>query len=88
MPSEPIPNGSPEDLEALKQENAALKEQLKESANQADEFRKAAYEMLDEVFPCTMPTAEEIEEILHGPRGRSPFEMLEEFEREQVRGQG
>ncbi len=91
MASESVQNGdgvsSPDDVEALKKENATLREKLAKATSQAAEYRKAAYEMLDDVFPCTFPTEEEIQEILHGPRGRSPFEMIEEYERRFLRGQ-
>ena len=41
--------------------------------------------MLNERVPYTPPTAEELHDLLHGPRGQAISEILDEFERE---GQG
>ena len=65
MTNEPI--RSDDDMEPLKHENAVLREQLAKATSDAAEYRKAAYEMLEEVFPCTLPNEEEIQQILHGP---------------------
>ncbi|HEY3789990.1 MAG TPA: hypothetical protein VGL71_14115 [Urbifossiella sp.] len=78
MANEPIQNG---DIEALKEENAVLREKLARRTIEADLYRRAAYEMLDELDPETPPTDQEIEELLNSPHEQHLLEIIEEYER-------
>ena len=75
------------DVDLLIQENAALRQQLLRANTNAEEFRASTYELLNEVFPYVRPTDEELQELVHGPRGRSPFEVLEENDAKYLRGE-
>lgn len=47
---------------------------------------KARRGSLGSLVPYTTPTEEELHDMLHGPRGQSPLEVLEEYERKYLRG--
>ena len=83
MASEPIQNGTGnfEEIASLKKENAELREKLARAKFEADMYRGEVYRRFNELNPYVPPTAEEIHEMLHGPRGQSPMEVLEEFEK-------
>jgi hypothetical protein len=82
MPSEPIQNGSgPENVEALKQENANLREALARAKFEADLYRSEIYRRFNEQNPYVPLTPEQIHEMIHGPRGRHPMQVLEDFEK-------
>lgn len=85
MTNDPIQNGKPDDVEALKKENAALREKLERARFEADMYREEAYKRFNELNPYVPPTEEEIHDMLHGPRGQSPLEVLEEFEKKYLR---
>jgi len=65
----------------LEMENASLREQLEKAMSEASELQRKALALSEAEDPFVMPTDEELFEMIHGPRGRSPFEVLEEFER-------
>ena len=77
MPTEPIPP-TPDDLEALKRENAELRYKL----GRAQELNRLNTEWLLADYPYEPMTEAEIHQMFHGPYGRDPMEMLAEFERE------
>ena len=76
MSDDPIPP-IPDDLDELRRENAELRQKLERSQelnrlNAQSALADHAYEPI---------TEDEIQEMRRGPRGRSPWEMIEEFER-------
>ena len=44
-------------------------------------YRRAAYQLLDRLEPYTPPTEAELQELLHGPRGASFADVLDEYDR-------
>ena len=85
MTNEPTQSGGSDELDALKRENDTLRQKLERATSEAKEYRAAAYEFLDQIFPYVPPTEEELHELIHGPRGQSPLEVLEEFEKNYLR---
>jgi len=69
------------ELDALRAENAALRKELEKAKFFAEMYREEAYKSYNEKDPYVPPTEEELHDLLHGPRGRSPQEVLEEFEK-------
>ena len=87
MTNESLPNGEPVDVEAIKQENASLRKKLERARFEADMYRETAYKWYNERNPYVPPTEEELHDMVHGPRGQSPLEVLEEFEKKYLRDQ-
>jgi hypothetical protein len=81
MTDEPIPPAPPDDIEALKRENAELRYKL-ERSKELNRLNTQALLADNSYEPMTQ---EEIHEMLHGPRGRSPWEILEEFEQKHLK---
>lgn len=85
MTSEPI-RSEGDELNALRKENALLHERLAKAKFEAELYRRTVYKIYNEINPYEPLTADEIHEMLHGPRGRSPLQVLEDFEKKLVRG--
>ena len=67
--------------EELARENERLREELAKAKAEAAEYRRAAYQFLDELFPYVPPTPEELHELMHGPPGPSILDIIEEYEK-------
>jgi hypothetical protein len=78
MSNEPLKR---DENESLKQENAELREKLARASLEAEMYRLTAKAWLVDTMPCEPLTDAEVNEMFHGPYGRPPLEMLEEFER-------
>jgi regulator of replication initiation timing len=70
--------------ERLRRENAELREKLAHATSEAEMYRLTVREWVLDTIECEPPTDAEIQQMLNGPHGRSPLEMLEEFERQYV----
>ena len=81
MATEPATNGG-DSVAELKQEIERLRSQLDQARADAAAYRQAAYAMLNERVPYVSPTEEELRDMLHGPRGRSLSDIINELERE------
>lgn len=80
----PIPastDGS-ESVADLKREVERLRAQLARATAEAETFRRAAYAMLEQLDPYSPPTEVELHDLLHGPRGRSIRDIINELDRE------
>lgn len=75
-------NQNPDEIEQLRQQNAELQKQLELTRVQRDEFKEAAYSFFEKLHPYVPPTEAELHEMLHGPRGKSLHEVIEEAEKE------
>ena len=75
-------NPTSAEVEQLRQQIAELQKQLETTRAQRDEFKSMAYEMLEKLDPYVPPTPEELQDMLHGPRGQSILEIVAEFEKE------
>jgi hypothetical protein len=76
MTDEPTPP-APDELEALKRENAELRERLERSR----ELHRLNNEWLMTQYPNEPMTEEEIHEMLHAPRAEGLLQVIEEYER-------
>lgn len=72
------PQPTPEELRKRLDE---LERELVKMRAERDEFKASTYELLGQVFPYIPLTPEEVEDMLHGPRGRPIIEIIEEYER-------
>jgi hypothetical protein len=70
------------EIEALRQENAELREKLAKATSQAERYRASTNELLDVLFPYTPLTKAEIEEMFKPEEGESLREVIDRFERE------
>ncbi|MFO0806522.1 MAG: hypothetical protein U0791_25745 [Gemmataceae bacterium] len=66
-----------DELEALKRENADLRQKLERS----NELHRLNNEWLVSQHPYEPMTEAEIHEMLHAPRGESLLQIVEEYER-------
>jgi hypothetical protein len=91
MPND-LPNGIPpapangsggggENVTDLKREVEQLRAQLAKATAEAETYRRAAYAMLEQLDPYVPPTEEELQDMLHGPRGRPILDIIAEFEK-------
>ncbi|MBA4188674.1 MAG: hypothetical protein C0467_11805 [Planctomycetaceae bacterium] len=64
----------------LKREVERLRVQLAKASGEAENYRRAAYAMLNQLEPYVPPTEEELHDMLHGPRGRPILEIIAELE--------
>jgi hypothetical protein len=74
-----LPAGGGENPADLKREVERLRAQLAKATTEAEVY---AYSMLEQLVPYVPPTEEELHEMMHGPRGRSILEIIDELERE------
>jgi hypothetical protein len=72
------PQPTPDELRKRLDE---LERELSRTRAERDEFKASTYELLGKVFPFVPPTAEEIHDMLYGPRGQPIIEIVEEYER-------
>lgn len=80
MPDErPVPD--PADAARLQSELERVKAELERAKAEAAGYRRAAYQLLDRLEPYTPPTEAELQELLHGPRGASFADVLDEYDR-------
>ena len=79
------PNEASE-LERLKQENAQLREKLAHVTTEAEMYRLTIKEWANNDLDFEPMSEAEIHEMQTGPRGRPPLEVIEEFERNHLRG--
>lgn len=66
----------------LKREIEQLRAQLAKANAEAAEYRRAAYEMLEQLDPYVPPTEDELHDMFHGPRGEPIRDILNELKRE------
>ncbi len=57
-----------------------LEQKLTKVSAERDEYRKAAYEFLGQLIPYEPVTEEELQVLMHGPRGRQIADVLAEFQ--------
>jgi hypothetical protein len=76
------PAGGGETVADLKREVERLRAQLAKATAEAETYRRAAYAMLEQLDPYVPPTEEELHDMMHGPRGRSIRDIIDELERE------
>jgi hypothetical protein len=70
------------ELDALRQQNAELREQLARATSEAERYRASTNELLDTLFPYKPPTEEELQVLLQPDDGESLRELVDRFERE------
>jgi len=70
------------ELEALRQENAELREKLARAISEAERYRASTNELLDIVFPYKPLTEDELRVLLQPDEGESLREIIDRFERE------
>jgi hypothetical protein len=70
------------ELDALRQQNAELREQLARTTSEAERYRASTNELLDTLFPYKPPTEEELQVLLQPDDGESLRELVDRFERE------
>jgi hypothetical protein len=70
------------ELEALRQENAELREKLARATSEAERYRASTNDLLDIVFPYKPLTEDEIAEMLKPEEGETLQEIIDRFERE------
>ena len=75
-------NPTPPDVEQLRRQVEELQRQLARVQEERDEYRTAAYEMLEKLHPYVPPTPEELHDLVHGPRGQSLWEIAAQVEKE------
>lgn len=59
---------------------AALEAELARVTFERDALKSTTYALLERLFPYRTPTPEEIQEMMHGPRGESLAEIVSEYE--------
>lgn len=74
-------NTSP-DVDQLRRQVEELQRRLSTVQAERDEYKAAAYQALGKLYPYVPPTDEELHELMHGPRGRSLWEIVAEAEKE------
>jgi molecular chaperone GrpE (heat shock protein) len=77
-----------EDADELRRQVADLTDKLARKTAEADEYRRSMYALLDRALPYVRPTDEELHDMMHGPRGQSILEVIEEFERQSPDAEG
>jgi len=70
------------ELDALRQENAELREKLARATSEAERYRVSTNELLDTLFPYKPPTEEDLRVLLQPDDGESLRELVDCFERE------
>lgn len=70
-----------EDADELRRQVADLTEKLARKTAEADEYRQSVFALLNIVDPYVRPTDEELDDMMHGPRGQSIMDVIAEFER-------
>ncbi len=83
MSNEPI-SGDSDELSALKKENAELRQKLEHATKEAKEYRAAAYDFLDQIYPYTRPTEAELHEMMQSDPIETLHDIIAEFKRELV----
>lgn len=79
------PETQPNDENAAR-EIAALRAELAAVKAERDQYRSAVIALLDQIDPYVPPTEDELNDMLHGPRGQPLLEVIAEFEAE-LKGQ-
>ena len=69
------------DADKLRREVAELTEQLARKSEEAEEYRRSVFALLNQLMPYKTPTDDEVRELMHGPRGRPLREVMQELER-------
>ncbi len=69
-----------ENVADLRGEIERLRAQLAQATADAARYRQAAYALLNERVPYTLPTEEELRDLLHGTRGQPLAEVIAELE--------
>lgn len=64
----------------LQLEIERLRKQLAKVTAEAESYRRAAYSLLNKEVPYTPPSEEELEDLLHGPRGKPILDIIGELE--------
>jgi hypothetical protein len=67
---------------ALRREIEILREQLAKARAEAEYYKRAAYAFLKQLEPYEPPTEEELQDLLHGPRGPAMLDLIAQLERE------
>ena len=67
------------ELEALRQENAELREKLARASSEAERYRASTNELLDSIFPYKRPTEAELEEMFKPEEGETLRELVDRF---------
>ena len=76
----------PNELEALRKENAELREQLTRAQTAAEMYKMTVHEWAKDRPECGPLTEEEIQELKNWVPGRPPLEVIAEFEEKYLRG--
>jgi hypothetical protein len=67
------------ELDALRQQNAELREQLARTTSEAERYRASTNELLDTLFPYKPPTEEELAEMIQPEEGETLQEILAKY---------
>ena len=70
------------EMDALRQENAELREKLERATSQAERYRASTNDLLETFFPYKPMTEEELQVLLKPDEGESLRELVDRFERE------
>ncbi|MFO0804057.1 MAG: hypothetical protein U0791_13165 [Gemmataceae bacterium] len=70
------------ELESLRQENAALREQLARATLAAELYRDSTNALMAQVDPYVPPTEEELREMMEPDEGESLAEIVARYRRE------
>jgi hypothetical protein len=70
-----------QDFEALRRENADLRERLARSEAEAARHRATANDLMDSVFPYIPPTEEELQQLMEPDEGETLEEIVAGFRR-------
>jgi hypothetical protein len=76
MPDNPLP------AEQLARRVAELEAELQRTKQERDLFKATAYTVLRQYDPYTTPTAEELHDMMHAPRGEPLADIIAAAERE------
>jgi len=76
----------PNELEALRKENADLREQLARAKTAAEMYKLTVHHWAKDQPGCGPLTEEEIRQLKNPTPGRPPLEVIEEFEQNYLRG--
>jgi hypothetical protein len=73
---------NPSTVERLASRVAELEAELSKTKQERDLFKATAYTVLRQNDPYTTPTAEELHDMLHAPRGEPLADIIAAAERE------